>query len=219
MKYLSFKPHWVLLCAICILNLWIVKPIRAQNFTAGIKGGIGSSKLSFKDVRLNGLQIKQGESILAWHAGIFTRISLLGFHIQPELYYIRSGGKAELQDGSAPQQSGDFKYHQFEIPVLAGYTFLSFLRAQAGPVFSFTLNNNVKGFSGAFQNLEESYKNAAVGYQLGLGIDLFRLTFDARFEGDLSKLGSSITLPGGQKVSTDFKSKQFVFSLGYKLIK
>jgi opacity protein-like surface antigen len=53
------------------------------------------------------------------------------------------------------------------------------------------------------------------GYRAGLGIDLFKkLTLDARYEGNLSSLGSSVTI-GDAEFNTDMRTSQFLISLGF----
>ena len=61
---------------------------------------------------------------------------------------------------------------------------------------------------------ESNFKNAVFGYQLVAGIDILKkITFDFKYEGNLSKLGEGITL-GGSDFKFDQRNPQFIFSLG-----
>ena len=59
------------------------------------------------------------------------------------------------------------------------------------------------------------YRNATIGYQAGVGFDLFkRLTFDAMYGGSLAKkFGDAVTIDG-QTFTLDSSEPTFMLSLG-----
>ncbi|BDD07758.1 hypothetical protein FUAX_01900 [Fulvitalea axinellae] len=190
----------------------------AQFFTFGVKGGLSTSYVRFDNATSGNYTIKDDGNSFGYHAGIFAKVSLLGIFVQPEFYYSESGGDIKVSDGMITE-TGKIKYQKFDLPVMVGFKFLVF-RVNAGPVFTLILDQSIKDLPSAFKDVKQNYNDATVGFQAGLGLDfLKRFTLDARYEGNLSKLGKSFSLPGGGHVNSDLRNNQFIFSLGYKLIR
>ncbi|MBK8342050.1 MAG: hypothetical protein IPL12_01250 [Bacteroidetes bacterium] len=55
-----------------------------------------------------------------------------------------------------------------------------------------------------------------LGYQAGFGFDVNKLTFDARYEGNLSKFKEYIETDNGV-ITVDARKNIFQFTVGYKL--
>jgi hypothetical protein len=56
------------------------------------------------------------------------------------------------------------------------------------------LNTNTE--LSAWDGLKEEFNNLTIGYQAGIGLDIWRLHFDVRYEGNFSRFGDSITVNG-----------------------
>ena len=84
----------------------------------------------------------------------------------------------------------------------------------AGPAFNFPLSQKL---SDNIKDLDHNYKSTTVGYQAGIGADVSVLMLDLKYEGNLSKLGDSVTFPGAGTFNTDMRSSQIIFSVGIKL--
>ena len=169
-----------------ILSLFVTGINAQPEFDLGLKAGLNNSKIS------NNLEDFTSESIIAWHLGVYTRLGLNRFYLQPEAYFSSKGGdlKEVLSHSIA-----SFNYNTFDMPVLAGYKILdkeSFnLRVMAGPVFSFITSGEVSRedlFDADF------YRNNFFGWQYGLGADLYFVTFDARIENSSNRIYSSPNL-------------------------
>ena len=61
---------------------------------------------------------------------------------------------------------------------------------------------------------EGKINSATFGYQAGIGLGIWKLDFDARYEGNLTKLGDQVRI-GGKPYNLDSRARQFIFSLGY----
>ncbi len=150
----------------------------AQLFSLGIKGGVDFPGNSF--TISNGSAQVAVDNDMGWHAGIVSRINLMGFHIQPELVYRQYTANVERADGSG---SDKIRSGSVDLPVLVGLK-LFMLRACAGPVFN--LNTGIKVTDNSA--LDVDFGEASVGYQVGLGLDLSRrISFDARYGGSFGK--------------------------------
>ncbi len=186
----------------------------AQLFTLGPKVGFSSSRLSMEEADL----VRSGESTIGFHVGAFTRLSVLGLYLQPEVLFTQAGGQIEIKDeiDDTYDQVQDLTYNKLDIPVLLGFRVGSVLRFNAGPAFSLILGQDART-EGTTEEVRNSYEASTVGYQIGGGLDIGRLVLDVRYEGNLSKLGDSVRL-GGRQFDTDYRNNQFSVSLGFRLI-
>ena len=186
----------------------------AQFFTIGPKVGFSNSRLSVDEAK----QIRSGASTVGFHAGLFTRFSVLGLYAQPELLFTQSGGQIEIKDQVSDNfnQIQELTYNKIDVPVMFGFRMGSVLRVNGGPSFSLILGQDART-EGTTAEVKNRYETATVGYQVGGGLDIGKLVLDIRYEGSLSKLGDSVQL-GGRSFDTDYRNNQFSVSLGFMLI-
>ena len=126
----------------------------AQDLKFGAKIGANFSKLSGDGFN--------GDNLTSFHVGILTELNLLeNISIQPELLYSSQG---------TDYQNEEIKLDYLSLPVLAKfYVITDKLSLEAGPQFSFLVNDNVKGQFDA-----KTFDFAAVG---GLGYNLTSFIF------------------------------------------
>lgn len=182
----------------------------AQVFQIGLRGGVNVQNVDIKDFQGDQTwqDIQSGSSQVGFHAGLYTRISLLGFHIQPELLYTQINSTIEAQANTGAKTNLDISLSRIDIPILAGVK-LGPLRANLGPVVSF----NVSEQEDVFMN---GLTGGSWGYQAGLGLDLGKIRIDVRYEGPFSKASKSISIGDGT-YETDVRNNQLLIGLGYKL--
>ena len=188
----------------------------------GIKAGITSTSIKADDVfsiddvtDVEKLAIKGKNSKVGIQGGIFTRITILKLYIQPELLFTSTGGEIEvtefLESGDKVTKLKEQKFNQIDIPIMLGYK-IGPARLQAGPIASIVLSSSsaLKDYN----NYEEEFNGATWGYQVGVGLDIFKkVTIDVKYEGNLSKLGDGVKI-GGETRSFDSRNSQLVASLG-----
>lgn len=186
----------------------------AQFFTVGPKVGFSSSRLSLEEAR----QVRAGHSTVGFHAGAFTRFSVLGLYLQPELLFTQAGGEIEIRNQVTDNfdQIQELTYNKLDVPVMLGFRMGSVLRVNAGPSFSLILGQDART-EGTTEEVKNRYEESTVGYQIGGGLDIGKLVLDIRYEGSLSKLGDSVQL-GGRRFDTDYRNNLFSVSLGFKLL-
>lgn len=183
----------------------------------GIKGGLNYSKLAFDDMTqvMSGTtqySLTQDESFQGFHIGIQTRLKIFSVFIQPELLFNTSGGKVLIESNTGIKDVRQVKYNKIDLPVLVGLKFGP-LRVNAGPVASVVLSSDSQ-LDDIISGLETTSKNATIGYQAGVGLDIFKiLTLDARYEGGLSKLGDKINI-GQNSYAFDSRSSKYLLSVG-----
>ncbi|MBC8054926.1 MAG: PorT family protein [Sphingobacteriaceae bacterium] len=171
------------------------------NFDFGLKAGVNLSKLS----KENGFSSENRSGYLA---GIWARVGAMGLHLQPELYYTVK--TTDVKDASGQSLSVDFT--SIDLPILVG-TKIGALgiggRINTGPVIAFVIDDQ-QSFENAVGNSTRfNYKDQALAWQFGAGLDIKKISFDLRYEHGLSKISRS-----GYE---DTKLRLFNFSLGLKL--
>jgi len=214
------KKLIIILLAVMAFNI-----ANAQFLRFGFKAGVSSTNVKFDDIKniessdgLKEYAIKQGDSKMGFHAGLYGRIQLLGLFVQPELLFTHSQGEVVLADVTASQMYSETqKFNKIDIPVIVGWKFGP-ARIGVGPVASFMLSES-DGLKDKLSSIstdatENNFRKATFGYQIGVGLDILKkITLDVRYEGNLSKLGNGITL-GGKDYKFDQRNPQFIFSAG-----
>ncbi len=198
----------------------VVQVSKAELFQYGIKAGLGYSNLQVSD--LTGLgsgadvyDLVTGDGVMAYHIGVMTRVKIAMFYVQPELYFNDGGGTIEkiVDNVATGLMTVDFK--RVDLPIMAGAKFGP-LRINAGPVGSYVVKESITSDISDLPSDDYSvFSNSMTwGFQAGLGLDFSKISFDARYEGSLSKLGDTFTVDGID-FALDSRPSQWVFSLGF----
>jgi len=204
------------LIALLLMSL-LTSSLSFSQIKFGIRGGINSSRLnSSTEVITGDYKITcPNYSVIGYHAGLISQIKLFSFFIQPELLYshinndlnVYNLNSANPEDATAVKQT----INRIDIPVLVGFK-LSILKLEAGPVASFVISNNSD-----LQTITEydlQWNKATIGYQAGIGLDIGKIALDVKYEGNLSKLGTGITI-GNTTTSFDTRLNQIIVSIGF----
>jgi hypothetical protein len=202
---------------ILISSLAILVLSSSAQIDFGIKGGLNISNVKASEILTDDYRINPAASgNLGYHVGGFMRASLAGIFIQPELYFSSIASEFKVEDvsgSSTPEQLVKQKIGRLDIPVLVGVKLGTF-RLGLGPVGSITLSDqsdltDITGYKATF-------KSATFGYQIGAGLDIWKIGIDLRYEGNLTKLGDQLNI-GGQTINLDNRVRQIIISLGIYL--
>ena len=206
--------------------------LSAQSFSWGAKVNVGSPNLKIKDIQ--NLQNNQNDeniakllddtdAVLTYQLGIFTRFKLAGVYIQPEAMF--SSSKTEMSfeniiDGNGNNDNnvvGEMKLNKLDVPVMIGKQFMKILRINAGPVFSYILSQNIdqSGAKEAWNEINAEYKNATVGLQYGIGVDIAMINIDLRVEKGFQAISENLTI-GDTSFAADQRLEQIILSVGMK---
>lgn len=213
--------------ALLLIALFVtIGTANAQFLKFGVKAGLTSSNVKFDKTTLDQVStssgakdflIKQGDAKMGYQFGLFARVKVLSLFVQPELLFSHSSSEVILADVTASKIYAETqKFNKIDIPVIVGWK-IGPARLGLGPVASFNLSQT-DGLKDKLNELvDETTKNdfskATFGYQVGVGLDILKLSLDVRYEGNLSKLGSGIKL-GDKDYSFDQRNPQWIFSLG-----
>lgn len=170
-------------------------------FQFGIKGGSNLSKFSTENTFAS-------DNKAGYYAGLWARIGAAGIHLQPELYI--SVKNTTLKNNNVLANKVNFT--SVDVPILLGTkigTGGTGFRLNTGPVVSFILNEE-QSFEDAASNIfDGKFKNQAIAWQFGTGLDIGKLSVDLRYEMGLSKLNDA--------GYPDTKLNMFTLGLGLKL--
>ena len=199
------------------LFVCVATAAQAQVFRIGPRIGASSTAIKPSDLLIRDgedfseLRIKLAESSPAIHGGLWTRLTILGFYLQPELLYSTYKTNFEVVvDGE--MRNIEERFHDLNIPVLAGIKLGPF-RANAGPVFHVALDQPQDLVN--LQGMERRLRNSTVGLQAGLGLDLGKkIIFDIKYEGNFGVSRDEMTF-FGESFDVSQRSSRMIASLGY----
>ena len=202
---------------IAIASFFLVQASEAQLFNYGIKGGVGFSSLTINDITnissgSDVYDLLTGDGVTGYHLGMQSRVKIAMIFLQPELYWNAGGGTLEqVVDGGATEIL-EVKWNRIDIPLLVGAK-LGPVRLNIGPVGSLVVSESNDGSSADFDyELYQSTMNW--GWQGGIGVELWKLSLDVRYEGSLSDLSDSVP-DELQGFNMDPRPSQWIISAGF----
>lgn len=205
------KQYTSILCLI-MLSLSLSAQIEL-----GVKAGVHSYDLS----NIAELELKEGDlsfslkpnsASYGFQFGLYSRVNLLGFFVEPGLLLNSSKFSYNFSDEDVIDQVKNESFLNLDVPVVIGFPIFPFLKAKLGPVGHVHLDSSsdlvdIDGYGQTIERLK-------YGYLLGLGLDLINLRLEFLYEGNLSKFGDHITV-NGSTFSFDKNPSRFLLNLGY----
>ncbi len=158
---------------------------------------------------------------LGLHIGFFVQVSLGSvLFIQPELLFNSQTVEYKFTTIQEPQEETirEENYQTLDIPVIIGFR-LQQVRFGVGPIahLRMNLNSDIDNDVDDEEFLNESYtvtsQTLAWGWQAGIGIDIWQLHLDARYEGNFEEFGSHMNFYG-RPYSFGVKPGRLIISVG-----
>ena len=167
--------------------------------------------------------------------GLFGRVTIKKFVVQPELLYFKSGKVMQLNvlgedwglDNLRLNPTLTINQANLALPVLMGYQFLDLdlikMRATVGPVFYFAVGKAeyvMEGDDKPLPNIVDATKKSTLGGAVNLGVDVWRLTLDVNYSFGLSKVFKDELTVLGRSIPVADNTKQNIFTvtLGFKFL-
>lgn len=171
----------------------------------GIKAGLTNSEFSVSRENYT------SESIQSYHVGAFGRVGWGRVFLQPEAYFNSRGGDLkEIRESNPVDIPHKFDMNTVDVPLLLGVKLFKSdfinVRAMGGPLFSFVTSKDVNEES---RFTVDAFRDQFFGWQYGVGVDLWMITIDARFENSSNSVLQT----------NDFNARNntFLISAGIKL--
>lgn len=124
-------------------------------------------------------------------------------YLQPGIFYSRQGNQIfGISELSSENVRDNVDYNMLRIPVLLGVKLLN-IRAYTGPSLSFltAIQDNTFGFN------KDDFRTAIWGLNMGIGVNIWIITFDFNYELGLSRLTHQL----------NSKANVFSFNMGMHL--
>ncbi|XWN35133.1 MAG: porin family protein [Roseivirga sp.] len=176
--------------------------VQAKVFSIGPRAGVSLSQLAVDEAAKTQSRLTFKDH-WGYHVGGFARLTVSVFYLQPEILITGSGAKFSR---AGEDKELKLSFTKLDIPVLPGISFLG-MRAQIGPVFSLLFSATEGG-----KDVKEHYQYVTVGWQGGLGVDIWNMVIDLKYEGNLTKFGEKIA-----GVYTHHRNHQWILSMGVDL--
>lgn len=206
------KSIFAVIAIFCTLSL------QAQ-LSFGLKAGIGTT-----DVDVDAITIGQGgaedlkfqleNANFGLHGGIFIRAQIGSFLIQPEAVFNSSSADFRVTDSRSGQMVENIlreKYQHLDVPLLMGFK-LGPVRLMGGPVGHIFLQSESEIIG--LEGYEQMFDKLTYGWQAGLGLDIWKINLDVRYEGNFDKYGNHISI-GGDHYSFNKTPARILASVGF----
>ncbi len=203
-----------------LITLFTILALTAQSQVRfGLKLGASTTDLNVGELQLLGpngnenLGIALEEARYGIHGGIMVQIRLGTFLIQPEVLFNSNSVDFEVTDLDNPGTITEVfteKYQYLDIPLLLGTKFGP-LRLMAGPEGHIFINSASDLLD--FDNYDQNFDSLTFGWLAGVGLDIFNIAIDLRYEGNFSNFGDHITF-NGQEYEFDDSPSRWLLSVG-----
>ncbi len=187
--------------------------VNGQGFVLGAKAGLTNTQIVGADFK--SFQIPTSSN--GFLIGGFARISLIGFYIQPEISF-RNLNFTVNSNGTTSAASSSTMLNYIDIPVMFGKKILNVINVSAGPNFQFLVNKDLTA-SDINTLGTGDYNSFVVGAQLGIGVEIWKLCFDARYDFSINSIGNvAAIVNNSQNIDFSSRASMLQFTVGYKFI-
>ena len=194
------------LIILSIMGLVLALPIKAQDLSMGVRAGFSRNSISSDFATLSSADAVTGLTL-----GAYMKFKVLGFFMMPEINY--------NQRGNDIKGFGTNTTHNIDVPVLFGKQFFKVIRVNGGPNFQFQLANSQTQLNNYIN--QSKFNDFVLGLQLGVGLDVWKFSLDARYDMNLSSAGDIVYVSNdiAKTVLKQYSSRanMFIFTLGYRL--
>ncbi len=171
----------------------------------GVVAGFDAAGLNVKNVDMS------YKDRIGYHFGMMFGLDFPLVDIIPEVLYVNN--KLKFNEGNTMNMN-KLVSHSIEIPVLASVDLSDVFYVKAGPSFSVVNEAKLKTANGSTINIGRV--TPSTGYVLGVGLSLYDLQLEVRYNGQLRSVNSTFVASGKIPTTYDIGSDSFSFSLGYK---
>lgn len=186
----------------------------------GVKGGLSSTDIDAGEIEIlrpgagDRLQLALDNAKYGIHAGVMIRLPLgETFLLQPEVVFNSNTVEYRVEDlspGGAETMILEEKFQYVDIPLLLGVKFGP-VRLMAGPEGRLFVNSASDLFQ--FADYAQRFDDLEISLLGGVGLDLWNITLDLRYEGNFDNFGDHLTF-GDQQFAFSEAENRWIFSLG-----
>jgi hypothetical protein len=169
-------------------------------------------------------------SLVGFSGGAFFRLGIKKWLVQPEALISLKGADVDAVEPGTPSSAVEAYKRTFwtlDFPLMLGYKVLDLklinLRLHAGPLTSIKLaetDEYREAYNDNTSNREKAetfIRDQHWGFMAGLGVDVWKITVDLRYEGSFGDLQND-TAESVQSDDSALRNNVFRFSVGYKFL-
>ena len=177
----------------------------------GVRGAVVTSTIEADRIQTTNYSVESiNDSKIGFQIGVISQIQIQRFFLQPELLLSTSGGAVRVIDlRNNNSQIKDQRFTKIDIPVLVGGK-MGPIRLGVGPVATMVIKS--KSELSDIDEFNDKFRKATFGYQAGVGLDIWKLALDIKYEGNLSRMGDNLTI-AGQELAFDSRVSQWIFGV------
>ncbi len=199
------------------LGLASLGSLNAQVFQIGARAGVNRADVAANEIFDMDDELEQkltsGTQDYGYHLGLYTRFKFLGLYVQPEALFTKLNTEItidEYENGMPTGNTDDARisYTRLDFPIMVGLK-LGPVRVNAGPIASRVITNETEGISIDLQD------GSFWGCQAGIGLDLWKILIDLKYEDGFNSQTNQVTF-AGQQFDVDSRTSQLILSLGYR---
>ncbi len=180
----------------------------------GVRAGLSTPNLDKETIDQNGLNLAILDANYGFHLGLFSRFPLgEKLYLQPELLFNSNTVDFNVTDMSEGLVNTvlNEKYQNLDIPFMLGYK-IGPLRLEAGPVGHVFIASKSE-LDDELSTYDQRFNDFNLGYQTGVGLDIWRLLVDVRYEGSFSNFGEHMQV-GGEQIRFSQNPSRWVMTVG-----
>lgn len=184
---------------------------QGDKFEIGVKAGVNLSHIRGEGGgSFQSFWEEDATRSAGFTGGVYARFGD-AFFVQPELMISQKGGN--FTDIVGIERS--FKQTYLDVPILVGTRIGNTVRINAGPVATFLINRDDTFLDQIGVSQEDGFRQALLGYQAGVGIDIQKIRIDLRYEGNINDVFNIDY--NNQQTEDQFSGKGslFMFTVGY----
>ncbi len=201
--------------AFAVIALFLFTITAEAQIRYGLRAGLSSVNLNKESVEADGIKIAIQDADYGFHFGVFARASLTDrIYLQPELLLNSSTvnfAVTDFQSGLMDKVLSE-KYRNLDIPLMLGFK-LGPLRLEGGPVGHVYVASKSE-ISDEVSGYEKRFNDFTMGYQAGVGLDIWKILVDLRYEGNFTKFGEHMRI-GGNDVKFSDAPTRWVLTAGF----
>lgn len=206
------RKHAFLLVA---LSLCFALPAFSQ-IKFGLKVGGSTTNVDAEDFKVgnsvDSIGVALKDANYGIHGGIVIRAKIGNFLLQPEVLFNSNSVDYKVTElDNLTEQIKTEKFQYLDIPVLLGYKFGP-LRLMAGPQGHIFINNSSELTD--FDSYSDKFDKMTLSWLGGVGLDIWSLMLDVRYEGGLQRFGDHIRF-GNQQFDFADRPSRWTFSVGF----
>ena len=205
----------ILFFLVCFLSF---QAVQAQ-IKAGVKGGLSSMDVTpgqfivTNSEKAEELGISLSEANYGGHLGFFIQAKMGNFLLQPEILFntnVMDYNVKDFETGEVFTKTESFQ--TLDLPIMMGIKLWKF-RLTGGPVAHLHLDSTSELFD--IEGYDQKFEDMTWGYQAGVGLDIWKLMFDLRYEGNMQNYDGQMSFFGND-VNFDKTPGRMVASIGIK---